>query len=115
MQLTRNDHRRRGLGLFLLVAGMTMTIWGLTVLLPHLDGWGYLLFWCVCITVFLLALGVAMLDMVLVGRRLRAERRALLQAWEREIQVLKKRTSETVPASESSQPASSSGQRLVTG
>lgn len=115
MQLTRNDHRRRGLGLFLLVAGMTMTIWGATVLQPHLDGWGYLLFWCACISVLLLALGVAVLDMVLVGRRLRAERRALLQAWEQEIQGLRKRTPEAVPDAENAQPTSSSGQRWVTG
>ncbi|HSH92845.1 MAG TPA: hypothetical protein VK968_01730 [Roseimicrobium sp.] len=79
MQFNRQDHRRRSLGLFLLVLPIVATIWGRTVLRPYLDGAAFLLFWSVCL---LMAIVIALIDMAVIGLRCRAARKELVRKLE---------------------------------
>ncbi|MFN0066359.1 MAG: hypothetical protein ACKVYV_01870 [Limisphaerales bacterium] len=45
MRLTRHDRRRRWWGLWFLLSAAWFTVWGLTLLEPHLRGWGFVLYW----------------------------------------------------------------------
>ena len=73
------DAWRRWFGmLFLAVAG-GMLIWGQTVLRPHLDGVGFIVYWLVCFLLTLAAIAVALLDIRITRSRARQERAALLR------------------------------------
>lgn len=45
MLLTPHDHRRRRWGLIFVLGAAWLTAWGLTLLEPHLRGWGFILYW----------------------------------------------------------------------
>lgn len=75
--LSRVIARRRWFGLFFLISACGMMIWGFTLLDPHLRGWGYIVYWTICLILTMLALATALLDMLLVRQAGREERRAL--------------------------------------
>lgn len=56
------DARRRWFGLLFLILAGGMLIWGLTLLDQHLAGWGFVLYWLVCLTFTLAAMTTAWLD-----------------------------------------------------
>src|SRR5262249_2966848 len=76
---TPADALRRWLGLFCLTMAGGMLIWGQTVLKPHLDGFGFLIYWAVCFLFTFAAIGIALLDMRAVRQRLRAEQESLIR------------------------------------
>ena len=69
---------RRWFGLLFLALGFGMLIWGQTVLKSRLAGASYILYWAVCFLFTALAMLTALVDMWLVRRQSRRERRALL-------------------------------------
>ncbi len=77
--MDRLDRWRRGLGLAMLGAAAAMLLAGLTVLDRHLAGFGFLAYWLGCAGFALGAFSVAVLDMAVVRRRYRQERRALVR------------------------------------
>ena len=56
-----------------------MVIWGQTLLAPHLRGWGFIVYWLACALFALLAIGTAVIDLVVLRRRARREQRELFQ------------------------------------
>jgi hypothetical protein len=66
------DARRRWFGLLFLILAGGMLIWGLTLLDRHLVGWGFVVYWLVCLLFTLAAMMVALID----WRAVRAARRA---------------------------------------
>src|SRR5258705_4461520 len=76
---TPADALRRWLGLFCLAVAGGMLIWGQTVLKPHLDGIGFLIYWAVCFLFTFAAIGIALVDMRAVRQRVRAEQEALIR------------------------------------
>jgi hypothetical protein len=76
---TPADALRRWLGLFCLTMAGGMLIWGQTVLKPHLDGIGFLIYWGVCFLFTFAAIGIALVDMRVVRQRVRAEQEALIR------------------------------------
>ena len=73
------DVRRRWFGVFFLLIAAGMLIWGQTILKPHLEGLGFVLYWLACMTFTGLALVTALLDIWAVRRRTREQQRDLLQ------------------------------------
>ena len=71
--------RRRWFGLLFLALAAGMLIWGETVLKPHLNGVGFLLYWLSCFVVTGLAIITALLDMRATRRRIQEEQRDLLE------------------------------------
>jgi hypothetical protein len=69
---------RRWFGLLFLALSFGMLIWGQTVLKSHLTGASYIQYWAVCFLFTALAMLTALVDMWLVRRQSRRERRALL-------------------------------------
>ena len=69
---------RRWFGLLFLALGFGMLIWGQTLLKPHLTGVTYILYWMGCFLFTALALLTALVDIWMVRRQNRRERRALL-------------------------------------
>jgi len=76
---TRADALRRWLGLFCLAVAGGMLIWGQTVLKPHLEGVGFLIYWAVCFLFTFGAIGIALVDMRAVRQRVRSEQEALIR------------------------------------
>ena len=56
-----------------------MLIWGQTILKPHLEGIGFVIYWLACMVFTGLALVTALLDIWAVRRRTREQQRDLLQ------------------------------------
>jgi len=54
-------------------------IWGQTVLKPHLEGIGFLIYWAGCFLFTFGAIGIALVDMRAVRQRVRAEQEALIR------------------------------------
>ena len=73
------DALRRWLGMFFLAVSAGMLIWGQTVLKPHLDGIPFLVYWAVCFLFTMSAILIALIDLRAVRRRLRQERRDLVE------------------------------------
>ena|SRR6266511_3990643 len=73
------DVRRRWFGVFFLLVAAGMLIWGQTILKPHLEGIGFVLYWLACMAFTGMALVTAMLDIWAVRRRTREQQRDLLQ------------------------------------
>ena len=73
------DVRRRWFGVFFLLIAAGMLIWGQTILKPHLEGIGFVLYWLACLAFTGLALLTALLDIWAVRRRTREQQRDLLQ------------------------------------
>lgn len=76
---TPADALRRWLGLFCLAIAGGMLIWGQTVLKPHLEGIGFLIYWAVCFLFTFGAIGIALVDMRAVRHRVRAEQEDLIK------------------------------------
>ena len=76
---TPADALRRWLGLLCLTLAGGMLIWGQTVLKPHLDGIGFLIYWALCFLFTFAAIGIALVDMRVVRQRVRAEHEALIR------------------------------------
>jgi len=70
---------RRWFGLLFLALSFGLLIWGQTVLKTRLEGAGFLLYWATCFLFTLLAIATALLDILLVRRQSRLERRELLK------------------------------------
>ena len=73
------DVRRRWFGMFFLLIAAGMLIWGQTILKPHLEGIGFVLYWLACMAFTGLALVTALLDIWADRRRTREQQRDLLQ------------------------------------
>jgi len=88
------DVRRRGLGLFCLIAAAGMLIVGQTALKPHLQSLAFLLYWMGCFGFTMGAIWMALMDVRAVGRRLRNEQRELIQKTLEEVERDQKEKSE---------------------
>src|SRR5262245_35885187 len=73
------DALRRWLGMFCLAVSAGMLIWGQTVLKPHLEGVPFLIYWAICFLFTMGAIFIALIDLRAVRRRLRKERRDLVE------------------------------------
>lgn len=69
----------RWLGAFCLAVAAGMLIWGQTVLVPYLQGIGFLIYWAICFTFTISAILFALLDVRAVRRRVRDEQAHLIQ------------------------------------
>lgn len=56
-----------------------MLVWGQTFLKERLDGAAYLIYWSVCFLFTFLAIGTALLDLLLVRHQSRIARREILR------------------------------------
>jgi hypothetical protein len=76
--LTSVDARRRWFGAFFLIIAGGLLVWGFTFLSSTLvkNPVFFLLYWATCFLFTLLALLVALYDVMVIRRRLREERRA---------------------------------------
>lgn len=76
--LTSVDARRRWFGAFFLIIAGGLLVWGFTFLSSTLvkNPVFFLLYWGTCFLFTLLALLIALYDMMVIRRRLREERRA---------------------------------------
>lgn len=70
---------RRWFGLFFLAVSFGMLVWGQTLLKDRLTGAGYLLYWSGCFFFTFLAIATALLDILLVRRQTRMDRKELLK------------------------------------
>jgi len=73
------DARRRWFGVFFLIIAAGMLIWGQTILKPHLEGAGFVIYWLACMGFTGLAMVTALLDVWAVRRRTRDQQRELLR------------------------------------
>ena len=73
------DARRRWFGLFFLFMAIGMLIWGQTILKPHLESIGYVLYWLGCFAFTLLALVIALVDFWIVRQRTRKAQHELVR------------------------------------
>ncbi len=73
------DARRRWFGVFFLIIAAGMLIWGQTILKPHLEGAGFVIYWLACMGFTALAMLTALLDVRAVRRRTRDQQRELLR------------------------------------
>lgn len=67
--MSTQDAWRRWFGLLFLVIAGGMTTWGLLVLDARLRGWWFVFYWTACLVFVLLAMGVAILDWLIMRRR----------------------------------------------
>lgn len=70
---------RRWFGLFFLAVGFGMLVWGQTFLESRLTGAAYLFYWSICFLFTFLAIATALLDILLMRRQVRSERREMLK------------------------------------
>jgi hypothetical protein len=73
------DARRRWFGLLFLFVALGLLIWGQTILKPHLNGLGYILYWLLCLVFTMLAMLTALLDCWIVRHRTREAQQGLLK------------------------------------
>ena len=83
------DALRRWLGAFSLAMAAGMLIWGQTILLPHLHGVVFLLYWFTCFTFTIAAILIALLDVRAIRRRSKNQQAELLQRTLEEIEQTK--------------------------
>ena len=88
------DARRRWLGLFFLTVAVGLLLCGQTILRPHLEGFTFAVYWLCCFGFTFVTLGIALLDLRTVRRRLLEEHRQqqaeLLQRTLDDLERLKK-------------------------
>lgn len=70
---------RRWFGLLFLAISFGMLIWGQTFLKSRLEGMAFLVYWSFCFVFTLLAIATALLDILLVRRQSRIDRREMLR------------------------------------
>lgn len=75
--LTDADKRRRWWGTFFLVGAASLLIWGQTFLRGRLNDVDFVYYWLGCISLAALAFFTAVVDMWIIRRRARANRRML--------------------------------------
>lgn len=75
----RGQAWRRWFGLVFLALSLGMLVWGQTVLRERLEGVTFLVYWAFCFLFTFLAMLTGMIDLVLVRRRLRRQRRELIR------------------------------------
>ena len=87
--LLRDERARRKTMALALLAAVSMLVAGLTVLRPwlnpHEHPWRFMFYWFVCAWDTLLVLLLALLDMLLIRAKARAERTAIRQGFSRQI------------------------------
>ena len=87
--LLRDERARRTIMIMSLLAAVVMLVAGLTVLRPWLNPrehpWRFMLYWFVCAWDTLLVLLLAVLDMLLIRAKARAERKAIRAGFSQEI------------------------------
>jgi hypothetical protein len=71
------DARRRWYGLLFLILAAGMTTWGLTLLESRLRGWGFILYWLLCLGFLSLAVVVALWDWWIIRQRRRIQQARL--------------------------------------
>lgn len=79
--LTRVDARRRWFGAFFLIVSVGLLIWGITFLSDYLvhHPFLFIIYWASCAFCTGLALINALLDMIIVRKRVRDEQTALAE------------------------------------
>lgn len=77
--LNSSDARRRALGTIFLGGALVMLVWGQTALEPALKGIDFLLYWTLCMGLTFLALMVGLLDLWIIRRRSREERKKMFR------------------------------------
>jgi hypothetical protein len=70
---------RRWFGMLCLAVAAGMLIWGHTILLPYLEGTGFLTYWLVCFAFAIGSIIIALLDVHAILRNIRQERATLLR------------------------------------
>ena len=80
------DALRRWFGAFFLAVAAGMLIWGHTILLPHLEGMGFVVYWLLCFLFTITSIVIALLDARAVLQRIRKERAVLFQRALKEIE-----------------------------
>ena len=70
---------RRWFGLVFLGIAFAMLVWGQTVLQPKPDGVAFILYWLGCFVFTVLAMMTALLDIWLIRRKQRRDRRELVR------------------------------------
>lgn len=65
--------------MFCLAVASGLLIWGQTVFAPYLKGVAFMLYWAICLLFTLGAIVIALIDIRVLRRRTRQERRELLQ------------------------------------
>jgi hypothetical protein len=68
---------RRWLGMFALATATGMLIWGRTILLPHLSGRWFVVYWVLCTVLALVAVTLGAVDVWIVLRTLHHDRQEL--------------------------------------
>lgn len=85
--MTRHATRRRWAGVLCLGAAILLTVWGHFYLPRDWNPVVQVGFWLACFAVTFLAILIALVDLVAVGRETRAERRALLEQTLRDVEA----------------------------
>jgi hypothetical protein len=75
--MTPFDLWRRRLGIVFVGGSLLLVVLGLTVLATRLSGLVFILYWLACAVLAVLALGTALLDLIIVNARAREERKVL--------------------------------------
>ena len=91
--MTNNaDSFRRWLGMFFLAVSFAMMMWGQIVLLPHLSGVAFVVYWSACFGLSIIAVVIGILDVRAMLRNVKTERLALLRRAMRDIKHSKDRS-----------------------
>jgi hypothetical protein len=85
VMLCNSRTRRRGFGMACLMGAGLMLIFGQTVLRPHLEGWGFILYWMGCFLLTGWAVIAALLDLRAVTKETRHEQSDILHELVEEI------------------------------
>lgn len=95
----KRELRRRALSVFFLLAALAMLVLGETLLAEKLRAQPvmFLLYWLGCFGFVGLTFLLALLDLAVVRRRVRAEQRELLERTRREIEQTKRAKAEKSP------------------
>ncbi len=78
--------RRRIFGAAVLGAAVLLLVLGQTILQPHLNGLGFLIYWLLCLVLTGVAVGVALRDARETRIQVKQERRELLEQTIKDIQ-----------------------------
>jgi len=73
----KTDKIRRGLGVLFLSGSVLLLVIGLTILNNSLVGWLFVYYWLACFLFTFLAIGVALLDFIIIRKRIRQMKREL--------------------------------------
>jgi hypothetical protein len=85
--LTAADSTRRSIGLFFLLLACVLVIWGQTLLKPHLGGMSFMIYWLMCFLCLGAAILVALIDILIMRRRIRLQHAELVKRTLMEIEL----------------------------